>query len=401
MLHPYPLEKFLSETRGKTCCHVPGEPDRFADLLTWPRLNAILREHRWDYPRIRVALDAGFPSPDEYLRYQMGNNGQRIARPDAVKLNNLLRKGATVILDSVDEILEPVGRLAESTESHLRETVQVNAYASWGASPGFGLDPHVDDHDVLIIQVAGRKRWLIYGPAESGAGENGPAMSAGPNAQGPSEPLWDRVLEPGGLLYLPRHWWHAVTPLAEPTLHLTFGFRNRTGNDFLAWFQQEVRALPQLARDLPRSAAPEARAAHMASLRDTLLAAASDQALERYLALQDGASLPRPRFSLPWSATPEVLPPDDDARVQWIAPRAFLRGGAGSEAVEVWANGERWQFARAAEAVLHPLLDGAPHAIGELCARSEGALTPKRARSFLAQMLLLGLIAVVEAPEQT
>ncbi|WSC07830.1 cupin domain-containing protein [Streptomyces scopuliridis] len=50
-------------------------------------------------------------------------------------------------------------------EHWLRTGVQTNLYASLTAREGFGV--HWDDHDVIVIQIDGAKRWKLYGPTRT------------------------------------------------------------------------------------------------------------------------------------------------------------------------------------------------------------------------------------------
>jgi ribosomal protein L16 Arg81 hydroxylase len=292
-------------------------------------------------------------------------------------------------------MVEPIARLAEEIERVVHEPVNVNAYASWGTVPGFGDEPHQDPHDVMVLQIAGRKHWRIYGSEGELPSNNGNGVAPR------SAPIFDDILQPGEFLYLPRGWWHAAVAIAEPTMHLTIGCPQRTGTDFLGWLHQELSARPIFQQNLRRSATAEERREQARRLRDELLAAWDDEALDRFFLMQDALATPQPRFSFPWSANPAALPPTDEAQVRCTAPRAVtLRPAAGGERVELWANGEKWLFARAAEPVLQPLLDGQPHSIAALCARAADTLDREQVREFLGELLRSGLLAVAAVPEE-
>ena len=206
----------------------------FLNSLPWPALNSILRAtpagHASHSPHAR--RQAG-PGRNHFsLIKQIGNGAdQSIARVRAANLTGALRDGATLVLDAVDELHAPITQLAESLESVFRVRIQVNAYAGWRTSHGFDL--HWDDHDVFILQIAGRKNWKIYGMTR----KYPLTRDVEPATRKPDTPLWEGMLEDGGLLYIPRGWWHVATPLDEPTLHLTVsGLNNPNGADLLSWF---------------------------------------------------------------------------------------------------------------------------------------------------------------------
>ena len=110
-------------------------------------------------------------------------------------------------------------RLNEAVQRFAGFPTRSNAYVSFGGTGSFGA--HWDTHDVVVLQLVGRKRWRVGPPTfplplpahtSRRSGEAAPSFSA-----------LDVLLEAGDLLYLPRGWWHEVTPLAEPSLHLSVG----------------------------------------------------------------------------------------------------------------------------------------------------------------------------------
>jgi ribosomal protein L16 Arg81 hydroxylase len=393
ILHPGSFQEFVESTWGKQYRHIPGQPGKFADLLPWSRFNALLQEHCFDPERLHLVKERGVVPPPVYRC--RGVDGEPKPHLDPVKVNQLIREGATLIVNGMDEMVDSVRELAESLQRSLFKRVAISAFASWGTTAGFGLRPHADEIDVFIFQVAGRKRWMLFGEAPEAPG----ATHADDHAEATEPPVWDQILEDGDLLYIPRGWKHAVVPIDEPSLHLTAACYRNTGIEYLRWLQDELRVSPVFRQELPRFGTQQERVEHMSRLRAELLAMLDEQALERYFLLNDAEALPHPRFSLPWSAMPEALPATDGALVRLTSPRRVtVRLGADPQMIELLANGERWQFSRQVHDLLHVLIDGQPHSIGELCDSTGDALDRGRVRSFLSELLLQGLIAVVEEP---
>jgi ribosomal protein L16 Arg81 hydroxylase len=390
LVAPVKVGHFLARVYGRTSCYVEGPPGRFAHLLPWPELNAILRRHRLAFPRLRLALDGATVPAEVYTQHERTRRGGTVPRLEAGAFTGQLRQGATMVLDAVDELCDPVGELAARLERDLGEHVQVNAYAGWGATHGF--DVHWDDHDVFVLQVAGRKRWRIHGPSRP----RPLFRDVEPAAEPPPEPATEHLLADGDVLYVPRGWWHVAAAIGEPSLHLTFGFNPATGIDLLVWLADRLRADERFRQDLPRFGAPQARRAHAAALRQALEDAWDPDVIDRFLADRDAQARPRPDFSLPSAASPGVLPAGDTARVRLLAPRAQLHRR--DRTVELLAAGQRWTFASAAEPVLAALLDGEPRALGELCAlHGDGA----RVRRLVAELVVRGLVAVADATAAT
>jgi hypothetical protein len=388
LLTPYDTAEFLRTCWGRQYLHVPGTRGKFNALFPWAALNQILEQHRLDTPRIRLTREGKPVPPDSYLSYQSNRRkpSQPIARIRASDLTGALRDGATLVLDAVDELHSPVTHMAESLERIFRVRIQVNAYAGWRTSHGFDL--HWDDHDVFILQIAGRKQWKVYGMTR----KYPLARDVEPTMEKPSDPLWEGMLEDGDLLYIPRGWWHVATPLDEPTLHLTVGINNPNGADLLSWFLDRLKTSEDVRRDLPLFGSAEEQAALLDRLRDLIANQWRPGLLEEYLSDLDAKSRPRARMNLPWGAMPDVLPPADEPfQVRWSSARLPSIAYDPTE-VRLTALGRRWRFAPAAAPLLERLASGTPVTAGEL---SHYGLEPQIVRTFLRELVANGLVVVV------
>ncbi len=134
--------------------------------------------------------------------------------------------GATIVLQALHVNWHPLAVFCRLLEEAFGVGVQANAYYTPRGSQGFGV--HHDTHDVLVLQVAGEKRWLVYDPLlelplkhqrySSALGEHG-------------DPTDDLVLRPGDTLYLPRGWLHQAETSSSDSLHLTIGITAHTWLD--------------------------------------------------------------------------------------------------------------------------------------------------------------------------
>jgi hypothetical protein len=328
-------------------------------------------------------MDGATIPVEAYSELERNRRGVNVPRLRAGAMTERLRAGATLVLDAVHELSRPVGDLAAALERDLGERVQVNAYVGWGTTHGFDL--HWDDHDVLVLQVAGRKRWEIHGPSRPW-----PLFRDTEVAQPPAGgAMAEYLLGDGDLLYVPRGWWHVAAAIGEPSLHLTFGITPSTGIDLLAWVADSLRDEVDFRRDLPRFAGPAEREAHLAELGRLLAAAWTPDLLDRFLAARSAAAPARPAFGLPFAATAAVLPPDDGALVRLLAPRALLEEGAGT--VVLRAGGRQLTFAAAAGPLLAALLGGRPVAIGALVALPGHGLDALTVRALVAELVVQGL----------
>jgi hypothetical protein len=80
--------------------HVKGAAGRFAGLLGWDELNAILEQHRLSPSRIRLAQHGHTIEPFRYMSPGMDSIPQLISD----ELTACLADGATLVLDFVEEL---------------------------------------------------------------------------------------------------------------------------------------------------------------------------------------------------------------------------------------------------------------------------------------------------------
>ncbi len=391
ILEPCRPEDFFASVLGKNYAHVKGWPGKFKQLLPWNELNKILRQHRLDYPRLRLMRDGETIHVSSFINHTPhARTRTTVPRLKPAAFTKHLREGATIVLDAVNEICPPVDELAEGLEFIFHERVQVNMYAGWHTARGFDL--HWDDHDVFILQVAGRKLWRIYGETK----KYPQVKNSAPKPEDIDHPLWEGMLEDGDLLYIPRGWWHVAFPLAEPTLHLTVGIHSRSGMDLLRWLVDDLRKREIFRQDLPRFASDAEQRAHVERMRAELLEAWDEgDLLRRYLDEMDATASARPHLSLPWSATPETLPSNSEVRVRLLAPRP-LKLRAENGVVEFSCLNKRWRFAEDAALVLRPLIERRVCSLAELCEAARARLDDQKVRAFVGELVREGLVTVVE-----
>ncbi|WP_308356825.1 JmjC domain-containing protein [Streptomyces sp. ODS05-4] len=295
-----------------------GEDHRFGGVLDWSDVNRFLSARSLP-PGAVVVTRRGRRLPAEAYtrtapRYPDQPSMAHLSesRLCARSLRAALRAGASLTLNGLDDHHGPVAELVREMESRLRVRVYANAYMSWGTTNG--LPHHWDDHDVMVLQVAGRKHWSLRPPSQPHPMEG----SGAPNLPAADEPAIELELTSGDVLHVPRGWWHLVTPVDEPSLHVTFGFTRRTGVHFLGWLADHLRGEAEFRRDLPHETAPESQAEHLARLRKILLGHLSDPGvLDRYRdATRD--AFDSPRIDLPVDGlgadVPDERPPGGRGR---------------------------------------------------------------------------------------
>jgi len=351
---PMSPEAFFKDYWTRNFLHIPGEPNKFSHYFPWTVLNKALEEGRFDGRRLGL-VRAG--KPIEASRFLTNS------AVDAAGLVNELVAGATLVFNSCEEVHRPLRDLCEALERLVRKKVVTNLYAGWRKDNGF--DTHWDTQDVLILQVAGRKRWKVWKPTRTHPfrkDHTDPSPATAPL----EDPVWDCVLEPGGMLNIPRGWWHVANPLDEPCLHLTVTIENHNGIDFLKWLADSMK-LSQTARmELPVVADQAERELWLARVKDDLLAAWGPDMIDRFLADQDAVGTARPLLSLPAEANPARNSVTPDTRLQLALARPIIAGKVAEGIAACQAGALKWDADAETAARLLIFNDGQPHTLAEL-----------------------------------
>ncbi|QGV79700.1 JmjC domain-containing protein [Streptomyces ficellus] len=354
-------DTFLAQTCFQAHKVIRSNGNAQPSLLAWDDLNEIVAAHRLEPPRMRLSRAGQVVPAPAYSVLRTNRRGVSWHQPQPAEFHARLAEGASLVIDAIDQIHPPVREAAVGLERFFRTPVQVNAYASWTAEEGFGT--HWDDHDVVVLQLEGSKRWKIYGPTRQA-----PAWRDVEAPEAPAgDPLADIVLMPGDLLYLPRGWWHAVSAdQGTASLHLTFGLATQTGSEFLGWLCDDLRASVTVRADVPRFGTPELRADYLAAVRKDVLAALDEPAvLDRWEASLDVTHPGRPRLSLPHLT---AVPAEPGITVQATVPCARI--DQDDQAVTFAGAGNGWTFALPVAPVLRLLADGPPATLADLAAES-------------------------------
>lgn len=351
-------DTFLAQTYNRSYALFSGAADT-AGLFSWDDLNLIIATQRLEPPRLRLSVDGEMVPVHKYAAPTTTRRAVTWSRILPAELHARLKDGASLVLDSVEKIHPPVGMAAEGLERFLGTPVQVNAYASWTERQGFGL--HWDDHDVVVVQVHGSKRWQLYGSTREA-----PTFRDVESPEKPeSEPVADLVLAPGDVLYLPRGWWHAVTAdQGTDSLHLTFGLVSHTGADLLHWVVDQLRSVLALRKDIPRFASLPDQTDYLAAMRRELLNELADPRLvERWAESIDTTDHGHAIPSLPYV---DGLPARPEISVRLTAPRSRVAENDGHNTVTFSAAGTAWDFAESAAPILRRLLLGRSATLGDL-----------------------------------
>ena len=383
LVRPLTAREFLDTRCGERPVLFRGRSARFASLCTWDDLNALLsspvcrtRMQLWrDGKQISDKLCTTPPFGPGW-RNEPANTDQL----DDGRLNVLLRDGASVVLRGIQAFHPRSRPVADALESALGSYANINLYASWMPTRGFAA--HWDDHDVFILQVAGRKRWQLYGETR-----RFPLIrDAEPNPR-PGEAVWSEVIDAGDVLYIPRGWWHDARVAGNDgaagvgSLHFTCSVRPLTGLDFLSWLSGRLARHEAFRRDLPHPA-DGAGEDHYAALGRLVLGELRGDVGRRFRDHLRSTWSEPPRTNLGPHIEPWRSPDWSRYRIRLRGgARASLRRDAGGDAV-LEANGYRRTFDGRCMGLLEHLVRDGAVSVGALRASAAAAAADEDPASF-------------------
>ncbi|WP_160122338.1 cupin domain-containing protein [Rhodovarius lipocyclicus] len=219
-------EAVLALREGTGWHHFPSRgAQRFAHLLSLADVDAYLRTDGARNPRVAMADDSRQGSAAVPLEEYALPDG----RVDLPRLFHRFDKGASLVLSQFQDTHPPLARFCRGLEKFFLHGLQTNIYLTPPGAQGFRT--HYDTHDVLVMQVSGRKRWRVWDkPGMEYPTRNTP-WPGDLAAEGEPHTF---ILEPGAALYIPRGIMHdAATEPGEHSLHITLGFMEICWADML------------------------------------------------------------------------------------------------------------------------------------------------------------------------
>jgi lysine-specific demethylase/histidyl-hydroxylase NO66 len=217
-LDPVDAETFLADHWERRPLVVPrGERGRFDDLLSEADVERLVCSTAIRYPAFRLVREGSQLAVGAYTS-DVSWRPPFTGTADVPRVLAEWEAGATIVLQALHVNWHPLAVFCRLLEDALGRGVQANSYSTPRGSQGFAV--HHDTHDVLVLQVAGEKRWKLSDPLlelplkhqrySSALGEHG-------------EPNDDLILRAGDTLYLPRGWLHEAETSQTDSLHLTIG----------------------------------------------------------------------------------------------------------------------------------------------------------------------------------
>jgi hypothetical protein len=202
LLSPLDTNSFLKYYEAREHFYVGrSSPNYYADLLSVAEIDAVLQSQQLPAASLNVVKDGRRCPIEEWSSFVSAARGtHQIAVPE--QLLNLYAEGATLILNQAHATLPALSDTCRALTRELGFPTQANIYITPRNSVGFSK--HSDEHDVFVMQIAGRKSWIVY-PA--------------------GLPSAEIDLRSGDLLYIPRGMEHAARSEGEDSIHITLGLK--------------------------------------------------------------------------------------------------------------------------------------------------------------------------------
>ena len=253
LLAPITTDEFFGEVYGQKPLLVPGDPGKFASVMSWESLNQALAINAfWTKGNLKLFQDIAPVAAEDYCRSVPGL-GAPVLRPDPDLVKSQMSRGASLVLNSIDTLNPGIQAIADVLEQTLLGYTQLNLYCSFAGHKAF--DSHFDTHEVFAIHTEGEKTWNIYQGRLDNPVHHSTFLdlTADQHRHNRRELMMEVHMTSGDLLYLPRGQYHDALASSDASLHLTFGVIPLRGLDIFELLEDEAMADSLFRQDLPRA----------------------------------------------------------------------------------------------------------------------------------------------------
>jgi ribosomal protein L16 Arg81 hydroxylase len=270
LMSPIPIEEFFETYYEQSPLHIARKEkvNPYADLFSLTQLDHCL-SRMINHNRVKVVKSVDNKS----THYPIHPSTQN---PMSTFYDAFYEKNS-IVVNGMHRHWDSAAKLAHGLIQELGFRVNINMYVTPPGATGFSS--HWDGHDVLILQISGKKKWEFF--------EGGPDL---PDDRldikeylvkdNPGEPSEILILDPGDLLYVPRGLIHRASSVeATTSIHWTVGLHPPTMEDLLhASLRSWAKSNRNLRRSLPNSyLRGSANLEVLESEMRSLLKAASDE----------------------------------------------------------------------------------------------------------------------------
>jgi ribosomal protein L16 Arg81 hydroxylase len=221
LLDPVPNQEFFDRYWEKQTLVVHRVQRNYFDpLFSLDEVDRVLTTLDRRYPDIVLKNASKEVTAEEYTV-----DGEVL---DIAKVYQLFHEGSTITLAFLDTVVPSLTAFCRSLEREFSCPFQTNIYLT---PPGAqGAKPHYDTHDVFVLQVAGSKKWTIFGtPVELPL----PGQDFDAELHPIGKPTMEFELQAGDAAYVPRGVAHEARSTDTVSLHITTGMLRYTWTDLL------------------------------------------------------------------------------------------------------------------------------------------------------------------------
>ena len=230
------LAKAKSE---KKYIHLKNENENLKEVMNINNLNKLISMHNcWDQKNFSLVLNKNSIPFSAFLTTGNALGFAKMA-PDPVKVENYIKKGASLVLNDLVYFSEDIEKLASDLQTITNGRCQANLYFSMQSHQAFA--PHFDTHDVFALHCEGEKLWNIYENFEKDP-INHPIFKQELNdkTENPGKIIDQVLLKPGDLLYLPRGQFHDALASKNGAIHIAFGITYLKPIDIFQYYYEQI-----------------------------------------------------------------------------------------------------------------------------------------------------------------
>lgn len=169
----------------------------------------------------------------------------------------LFDSGATLACNSLHRWHPGIRRWVALMAQSLVGTSDLGYCNLYVTPAGRGVPLHFDDHEIIVVQLAGKKVWtfapntnVIYPTSNSGRvfTDMVKRYAVGAIPKSIPQPSKKAIMLPGSVLFLPRGYWHQTDAL-ELSISITFGFRTPCWAELLSGYLMQKLILESAWRE--------------------------------------------------------------------------------------------------------------------------------------------------------
>ena len=230
------LAKAKSE---KKYVHLKNENENLKEIMNIKNLNKLISMHNcWDNTNFSLVLNKNIIPFSAFLTTGDALGFSKVA-PDPAKVENFIRKGASLVLNDLVYLSKEIKGLASDLQTITNGRCQANLYFSMQSHQAFA--PHFDTHDVFALHCEGEKLWNIYENFEKDP-INHPIYKQELNdkTEKPGKIIDQVLLKPGDLLYLPRGQFHDALASENGSIHIAFGITYLKPIDIFQYYYDQL-----------------------------------------------------------------------------------------------------------------------------------------------------------------